>query len=220
MKKNRGFLILLILMSLIGQSCERKLKDIGSFYKWINDPENGMVKSASAGGVKVTLKYLPPEYLVYQQIEEEGMKGSKIDSLLNAQKYSKVFLMTIGPAETGSGDIMYKELDNYKQYKERVLQMNFDMASYLEIHAGTSIYKPMLSTMENTYSTSESRNIYMVFIDDKKQKGDLINAKELELVFQDELFQSGINHFVFNKKEMDHLPEMEFLTGLKNQTIK
>jgi hypothetical protein len=158
----------------------------------------------------VTVKYLPPEYLSWQQVVDEEIDISKWDSLMAAHKRTRVFLMEVAPGEKIKGDILYKDLTSVEGFKARTMKMNFDMASYVEIEANKEHYKPVLATLENTYSATESRNIYMVFTDDTPDK-KLLNGDELDLTFNDEIFDTGVNHFQYKKKDLDNIPELAFL---------
>ena len=181
-----------------------------AMFKWINDPENGLKKGYENNGVKIEVKYLPAEYLSWQQINDEGVDAKKMDSLTKSNKNSRVFLMTISPGKDASGDIMYKDLGSVSDFKNRALSMNFDMSAYVEIKANQEVFKPVLASMENTYSTTTNRTIYLVFSDETKDR-KLLSSDELDFVFNDELFNTGVNHLVYKKKEIDNIPALAFL---------
>lgn len=92
---------------------------------------------------------------------------------------------------------------------KRALTMNFDMNEYVSIKTPTQEYRPVLTSMENTYSLKGQRNIYMVFTDDTAE-AELMKAPELDFVFNDEIFQTGVNHFVFNQDDLQSMPIIKF----------
>jgi hypothetical protein len=49
----------------------------------------------------------------------------------------------------------------------------------------------------------------LVFNDEKNSQ-DLLNAKELDLEFRDEVFGAGINHFLFKKENFNNVPQINF----------
>lgn len=198
--------VCIFLLGLAG--CQTKIHTEKELYAWLNAPKNGFVRSKTVNGLRLTVKYLPPEYQVLQEVKNmQSANKPLLDSLLAMYAKNHAFLLTIAPDKDngGNGDIMYREVYNYSEYKARVLDMNFEMGKYITLKAGGRTFSPVLSTLENTYSLTEKRNIYLVFAGEKSQK-ELLNAPRLDLIFADELFHTGINHFVFKKENIQNLP--------------
>jgi hypothetical protein len=201
-----GILTLGMLMS----GCQRELKDMKAVYGWINAPEHGMVKTKTVEGIKLTVKYLPAEYLALKETKEDQAGRQTYDSLLKVYKGSHTFLLSIASSEDEvNNDPMYQGLEDYSAYKRRALTMNFDMNEYVSIKTSTQEFRPVLTSMENTYSLKGQRNIYMVFTDTATDT-ELMNEKELDLVFNDEIFETGINHFVFEQSDLQSIPAINF----------
>jgi hypothetical protein len=181
-----------------------------SVYGWINDPDNGMVKTKTVEGIKLTVKYLPPEFLALKEAKEDRAGRQTYDSLLTQYKGSHTFLLSIASSENEvDNDPMYQGLDDYSDYKRRALTMNFDMNEYVSIKTSTREYRPVLTSMENTYSLKGQRNIYMVFTDNATET-ELMKEHELDFVFNDEIFQTGVNHFIFNQNDLGGMPAINF----------
>jgi hypothetical protein len=207
------FILLWVVVILMAAACKPRIRSEAEFYRWINDPENGLVQSKKANDLSITVKYLPAAFLAYKEWRNIPGAGNKqMDSLLNYYQRSRTFLMTIKPCATQpdaaartSGDVIYKGIGNYQEYQQRVMQLNFNLGEFLELHAGKQVFKPTLSTMENTYGVTEQRNFYLVF-SDADEKTTLLAETELDLTFQDEIFNTGISHFIFQKDKIEYLP--------------
>ncbi len=209
------FTLLWVAIIGLAAACKPHIRTEAEFYHWINDPKNGLVQSKKANDLSITVKCLPAAFLAYKEWRNIPGAGEKeMDSLLNYYQHSRTFLMTIKPsvaqldAATGaSGDVIYQGIGTYQQYQQRVMQLNFNLGDFLGLHAGKQVFKPTLSAMENTYGVIEQRNFYLVF-SDTDEKTNLLAENELDLTFQDEIFNTGISHFIFQKKKIEFLPEV------------
>ena len=197
-------LLLLILMS----SCSKKeIKDIPSFGEWINQTENGLIRIKKINNLKLSVKYLPPEYLALREVSEvHNSTRIMYDSLLKLYKKNSTFILNISPeGANGNKDVMYAGVNNYKEYKQRVFDLNFDFSSYVFININDKLYPAKLSNLENTYSISNDRNFYLVFSDSILNTGN-----DIDFVFDDEIFNTGISHFEFQAKDLKKIPEVNF----------
>lgn len=200
----------LLMLWFLMTNCQHDLKDMKSVYGWINDPDHGMVKTKTVEGIKITVKYLPAEFLALKEAREGHADRQTYDSLLKVYTASHTFLLSIASTEKGGEqDPMYQDLENYSEYKERALTMNFDMNEYVSIKTSTQEFRPVLTSMENTYSLKGQRNIYMVFTDETAET-ELMKDDELDFVFNDEIFQTGVNHFIFNQNDLRSMPVINF----------
>lgn len=188
-------------------------KKISEYLIWLNDESNGLVKEKYINGLVFTAKYLPPDYLVYQELKNDTLYSlAKKDSLLNLYSSNLTFLLSVKPDEREENskisDVMYLGVTNMSDYKERVLLMNFEMKEFLQLQTETNVvYSPVLTNMENTYSLGNGRSITCVFAP-LKDKKEFNNTSTLDLVWDDEIFESGRNHFVFNRKDFSSVPRL------------
>jgi hypothetical protein len=105
---------------------------------------------------------------------------------------------------------MYRNVSNYTEYAARSMSMNFDMQQYIKLKADEQEYIPVLSSMENVYSIDNKRNVLLVFVPKTKTDKKLFTASKLDFVYDDQLFELGINHFLFERKDFDKLPPFPF----------
>lgn len=178
--------------------------------KWINNNENGLIKESSVDGLKITMKYLPPQYLAYREMSSnENINNCIYDSLLNVYKWSHSFLMIVGPDEEKGEkfDVMFLNTSGKDDFTQRVYDMNFNIKDLINLKTAQRKYKPAITSLENVYSLNKSRTLYIVFTPEK-ENDDLLKAEKLDFIYNDEIFNTGIHHFVFNKKDIENTPNL------------
>jgi hypothetical protein len=199
-------------LGLICFSCKPEIHSEKELYAFLNNPDHGFVVTKSINNVVMSVKYLPGEYLAFKEMKSSQSNKSQADSLLRAYRNTRTFLLTLQPdsSKTG-GELMYKGISAYSDYKVRVVELNFNLAQYITLRTSDRIYAPVLTNMENSYNTVNKITFTVVFADDRPDNR-LIHADELDFVFTDEIFGTGISHFVFDKRKLDQLPAPSFLS--------
>jgi hypothetical protein len=93
------------------------------------------------------------------------------------------------------------------------------MEDFVQLKMGESKYKPVLSSMENTYGIGQSRDIMIVFSPSSLKDNGFLSSKELDFVYNDEIFEVGKCHFVFDRSDLKSAPDFPFaaIQERKNQ---
>ncbi|MDB5274749.1 MAG: hypothetical protein JWO58_3116 [Chitinophagaceae bacterium] len=210
-------LVFLIFFAVYLTACSlyKGEKDPASYYTWLNDPDNGLVQEKRINGLVFSVKYMPPEFLAYQDLKNSGNYTQKQkDSVIASYSSTMTFLLSVNPDEKDSSnsirDVMYLGVENMEDYQQRSMMMNFEMNQYLELKTSdSSIYSPVLVNMENTYSLSKGRSFTCVF-SPLKNNEEFKNSKQFDFVWDDEIFDSGRNHFVFDPHNIFSSPSLTF----------
>lgn len=212
MKANKFFYIGVFLILILTSCVEKTVTSNEEYLMWLNDEDNGLVMSKEVGGITIKVKYLPANYLAYQDLfGQVTISKSVADSVVNYYNKSLTFLMTIGvDGDSKKGDVMYQGVQNYEEYKKRLYSMNFDIENDILIKIGEKKYLPVLSNLENGYGLTESRNITLVFVPETKEEQSFYSAEEIQFTYDDELFETGINHFTFDRKKLNNIPQFIF----------
>ena len=206
MKQGIGFFVLCIFLFSCGKT---QVNSVAEYSKWINNPSNGLIVTRKINGLKLSVKYLPAEYLEYKEIQDANNNLKRqLDSLKNEYKNSITFLLTIGPDDDkgNKNDIMFDGIKNYKEYSERLLSLNFEIDKNISLKTGGIELKPVLSALENTYGLSKNRTIVFAFSPTKNEKQEIENSKEIDFIYSDDLFQLGCMHFNFSGNDLKNLP--------------
>ncbi len=185
--------------------------NVNDYLAWVNHPDNQVIRQRSARGIRISVKYLAPEFLAYREMRNrDRFERSFCDSLLAMYEHSLAFLMTFEPERSmAKGDVVYKDVQGYDDYAARMKKMNFGMEQLLELRLGAQTLTPRLALLENVYSLKDSRNVLLLFTP-AEGAAFLRETSKLDLCFFDEIFDTGIHHFVFSKNDINALPDFPF----------
>lgn len=194
-------------------SCSR-INSEHAYYRWLNAEKHHLFVTKTINGVSLSVKFLPPEYLAYKELNGRHPSKNVIDSTVNIYHHCITFLLTMKmenrDPETKTGDLMYKDITSPEQYDDRLQDLSFKMSEYVKLETELNTYTPVLHTFENTYGISAARSIYLVFALKDNNNDDLFTSENLDIVFDDHVFMTGISHFRFRRKDLDNIPQLNF----------
>jgi hypothetical protein len=198
MVKNR-ILVGLFLFSLL--SC--KPKEVGSklYVKYMNDTDNGLLKTKEISGIAFDLLYNTPELMAIRDAGDE----SKIDLSKLIKEYEGLYYFNLRVRSAEQGEHILTEL---KKSREEILgmdsYMNFDMQHDFYLIDGADTCKCVLYTMDKTYGLSKDLNFSLAF--DKKMQD---SESEKILVYDDKIFGCGIVRFSISGKDISSIPKLK-----------
>jgi hypothetical protein len=178
----------------------------------MGDERHGVMVSRQIGDVRLKLQWLPPELLVYQDFRHDGPVCDKYwrDSVTNQYRRTLAFLLTVESVNSQE-DILWKNIATQEEFKNRVYQLNFRMNELVRLEANGQVYSPVLHVLENDYGFAHARKIHLVFADADDSQ-ELSRTSQYKVVFEDELFMTGISQFVFERENMEEIPPINFWT--------
>lgn len=194
-------LLILLPFCWLNSCGEPVIRDESTFFKWIIDPAHGLKKVRRANGIEIAAIYLPSEYLAYRagKLLEDGQDSSDIEGLDHQEDVH--FLLAI-KAVDDEENILYKDITNYSQYKEKTLALNFAQEKSLELIIGEHRFSAALAVWENLYNLGNRGKLNVSFTGLGKELVQLPVEESIELVFADEIFGTGIHHFYFKKEDV------------------
>lgn len=208
-KNKKIFNVLAFILLGILLSCNTSKVDYNTYLKYLADPENGLTKERTTHGIKLKVKYLPVDYLVYNAF-------ASVDSVLTEEEQKKIkisyansltFMLTLGPADNESFSITKIGVENYQQFAERIETMSFNMKEYFTLEANGKEIMPELVQLETINTQELSKNLIVVFKALDEQGKSILN-NDITFTYNDELFYTGINKFVFKADNIKALPEL------------
>jgi len=211
MTQKTKIVIALILVVNIFATCKpSKITDAKEFMIYLSDNKNGLVKDKKIGGIKYKLKYLPEEYLAYNSINaQNNFNPKQKDSIIKLFNNSVTFVLNIGPADGENFDITQLGVNNYEEFAQRIEQMAFNATDWINLIVEETKYKPSIVRMENINALERSRNFIVVFSSEKNSDKDL-RKKDMCFIYDDELFNTGTNKFIFDAKDINNIPQFIF----------
>ncbi len=195
-----GLIIAGLSLVLGGLSCDLNSKEIVQGRSTQN-----RTKKKSVNGIEMAVKMISPQVLADQSLRSSGYSytSSQMDSAIASYRGGLNFTLTLTPRENGRGhpDLMMKGVNGYKQYADRMLELNFRLNGSIELKAGQETYVPAMVLMENTFGLTRGRTFNLLFADaDNPER--LLNQEKYDLVFHDPIFGLGTNHFVFHQSDL------------------
>jgi hypothetical protein len=181
-----------------------------AYLAYLANPDHGLVKEHTVAGIRYRVKYLPTDYLAFNQTDKSGHTSAVLkDSLRRNFEHSLTFLLNIGPSEAESPDITRLGVSDYQQFADRLGEMAFYAQEWLSLTADGEALTPSITRMENINALEKSRNFIVVFSSEAGNDKDL-RKKDLCLSYSDELFHTGTTKFLFKKTDLQALPVLEF----------
>jgi hypothetical protein len=202
--------LIAVLAGGILQSCGNGREGPADYMKYLNDPGNGLVRTRRLNGLSISAKYLSPELRAFQEVRSSDERISSQDSLVAFNGRSVAFLLTIRLDSTSADrDIAVRGVHDYNDFAARALNMNFGMQERLTLSADGREYRPVLAALDNEYGMGGARNITVVFLDEERPQR-ITGARSLDLSFADDIYETGINHFVFDGATIAGAPKLKF----------
>lgn len=189
--------ILLLSLALVVTACGDEKKIITNeqeYVAWLNEKDHGCISEKTVKNVQFSAKYLPTQFLTLREMQMNNYDSIRTDSVRNEYARGISFFFIIKPVnESKDVDIMFADVYNVEGFRERVHDMNFLMADMFSLQYDDKEISPSLFHLENDYGLSNGRGMMMVF-----PNLDSTEIKNMKLVFDDQLFNTGINKFAFN----------------------
>ena len=157
----KGYLILVFMIS----GCSKNINSEQEYLQYISNPKHNLTKTRYINGFRLSVKYMPPEILAYNELQNKVYIKSFQDSIIGIYENSRTFILTIAPDDrkNESNDIMFYNVMNTLDFKERVQTMNFNINEYISLNTEKNTFYPALHLFENTYGLSKHRNLNVVF---------------------------------------------------------
>lgn len=205
----------------LSAGCEKHFDSIEEYEKYVKSEDSPYAQTISRNGVKVTLRYLPTDVLMINQLksfEKEKIK-IEIDTSLNAEqknewikkekdelaKYRKSydnglhFMLTLA-YEDENKDIVYdKGKAGFETYSEWLQKLLFKLDQYIYINSETQgEIPPSLTHLERSYGMYKHSNILLQF--------PKSSAKNIEIVIKE--FGLGSGNLEFEFKNLSDSPKL------------
>lgn len=190
-------------------SCDKSIDNIKDYYKYINTPSNGLVKTKSIGAISFSMKYLPSDFYVYKTMIK--FPDVSRDSIRKEYSSSLNFVLKVAPSKESEikFDVMTETVNSLTEFQEQALTVNFELQKFIYLKIGNQQIKPVLVETENVYGLAQHRLINIVFAKDEFE--ELWNNEDkIDLVFNDEIYGTGKHHFLFQKSDFINVPKLEY----------
>lgn len=185
-----------------------RVVDLPFLEQYAQEPDNGLVADHTTNGIHTTVRLVPGAIGALR--EDRTANDSchdRLAELLDFHAHQLCFILNLAPDTAHfKGDIMYAGVRTKEQFTEQAFALNFSWADMAELHCDKEIYRPVLSTLENTYSLTKDRNVILVFSPKSNTDSAFFRSKDIELVVQDDWLGTGLQHFKFRRADLQKVP--------------
>lgn len=184
-------------------ACRSDLKPT-NYIKYISDKKNGLKKVITINSWEYTIQYKPHDYIVY--MEEKGQhEAAYMKKRLSDLKGTVWFNISFRRVDNSESPLRYGvvSLDEYNRRLDYYLNQ---AVINISLVYGTDVLKPNTYLFEPNYNLAPQETIVVSFLllDNDAPK------KDMQLVYDDVVFQNGIIKTTFKKTDLDHTPKINF----------
>ncbi len=203
---NASVIILPFLVFSISQCSFDRSVSIEELNQYLSAPTHGITKEKETNLLRFQCKYMPVDLLAYQEVKRT--QATNTDSIKVLYSSSHTFILNLEPKkENLSGSVMNLGVSNRHEYKQRSIEMNFRMGERFQLRIGDRTLSPSVVEMVNTYDLTKDRDLYIVFPDQENTPKEF--TEDLELIYYDDLYETGIHHFRFKKDDLNQIPSLQ-----------
>ena len=183
------------MLSVLFTSCTKtRFNDFNAYKTAIFSKESGLIKEKTVNGIKMTIKYLPADYLIREDMVKNNIIADKknTDSLRSSYSKSYYFLFSIRQTDNGSKkDLLTRDIFNEQDYLAKKYILEFRMNEFFRLKISDQVYAPVLVHTENHDEFRDIINIHLLF---PIENG---NKDEVTIVYDDPFWNLGKNNFLF-----------------------
>jgi hypothetical protein len=192
-----GLLILLI------TSCNPTLVTEQQLIAYIQDEDNGLIKTKEQNGYKLTVYYKPTDFVINQYTENGVIEKPKLDTLKKQFKNYAYFVLSL---QKDKSNALYNMEQGYDAFSETLQTLAFRMDQYVQLTTSNSDTIPVADFIyPRLYGASPSTDILFVFNNTQFSKNDWVqfNVKEFGLGV-------GRKNFRFKTSDIQQIPTLKF----------
>lgn len=191
-------------MIIIGfTACNKKAVDADSYIKYVNNPDNGLLKKVEVGNFKIEVQLRPIEYLTIQEIGIEGLTKENFEARVkdNDQEF---FLLRIGSKDNKS-DALNNGVTEQREYFERIGYLIASIDKDIYVVEGEDTLRCAMHHFERSYHLASYHNILLAF--DRPKDKKIISEDQL-FVYDDNILGIGKLNIKFEKSAIKNIPNI------------
>jgi hypothetical protein len=171
---------------------------------WVAQKENSILcKTKKISEFNYSVKYLPIDYLISNELKKENISKTEYDSLKVDYEGMEYFELRIQIDGFNDETAKY-QLDDMGLYQQRIVYMSFAMQDNLKLLTDKGMEVPCeLFHFERTYAVAPYATFLMGFAKDK-----IGAANDYTVVFEDNLFNKGLLKFNWEITQLQNVPKL------------
>jgi hypothetical protein len=171
------------------------------FLLYIQDPDNGLALKEEINDWVIELKYLPAEYFLLTQIDNNYLNDSIVNATRIENQDSKYFLLTISNRLNKSS--LNKDVNSITEFNERMNKLMIDVPQSVTYITSSNTLKCSMHTIERSYNLSSAQNILLTF-----EVPENIKQEDFSICWNDQIFNFGKVYFQYKAKDFKNIPSI------------
>ncbi|MBS1529410.1 MAG: hypothetical protein JSU01_03805 [Bacteroidetes bacterium] len=193
-------------MSLL-TACDKGRLSPVAYIHYLEDKGNGFKKSSVAGQWQYKVQYKPAGYIYLQERKGAGLSQADYNQR-KAQLADWCFFNVYVQHDTIHTAAPIRLIsNNLARYNTALSYYLSTNSSNFILYTGKDTLYPVIYNYENNYNLSPE-DVFVVGFHLKKS--DLKSARQMMLVYDDELLQTGFVRFAFDLKKIQNEPQIDF----------
>jgi len=198
------------LLLAAGCSDPAELESAEEYVAYMHDPANGLVQTKEEDGLKITVRYLPPEYLAYVELHKEGGTYEQLDSLAGFYRNSATFQLYVEAADPSMNlpERLFRSVSHLAELSQYQDLLTYGMEQYIRLNSRGEGVAPVLSTLESTLEAKQKLSWVLVFNGNDIAPASPDEGGEVHFSLNRNFFLSSPADFVFEADQLQHTPKL------------
>jgi hypothetical protein len=193
--------IVVALLLFYSSGCTPSKINREQFLLYIQDPDNGLALKEEINDWVIELKYLPAEYFLLTQIDNNDLNDSIINATRIENQDSRYFLLTISNRLNKSS--LNKDVNSIDEFNERINKLMVDVPQSVTYLTLNNTLKCSMHTIERSYNLSSAQNILLTF-----EVPENIKQEDFSICWNDQIFNFGKIYFQYKAKDFKNIPSI------------
>lgn len=190
-----------IIIVSLAVSCKKQTLSERDYIRYVEENENGLVKTVDIGDLRYKVQYKPHDYILAHELK--GGNDSERLSRLNQMKGTAWFNITIARPGKGESPLRYN-VSSLEEYNHRYNYFLTAAARDLALAYGGDTLFPISYHFETSYNLAPVETMIVGF----GLPADSVAGQNMQLIFYDRVFNNGIIKTSFTKESLQSIPQV------------
>ncbi len=193
--------ILGIICMLLMVSCKPKSVTTEELFAFVNNTDNGFIRSEQIGGYELTVIHQPAELKAALELQDTIPTDAGFKQLLEVKKETMDFIFRIGSKDQ-KGDALEQGISNLAQYQDRLGYLASAIHHDFMLVNDKDTIPCILHHYERNFQMAHFHQVLLSF----KRPENM--SDEIRVIYNDRLLGTGKVQFVFKKERINNIPEI------------
>jgi len=174
------------------------------YVNYVDDIENGLVQEITSGDIKLICSLKPAEYILIKEKFKEVLHKDSIKITQDEIKdMDHILFFKLDFLSKAKKDFLKSGIENEGEYFSRLQYLISDIKNDLVVKVGNDTINCLFSELERDFGLTQKVTLNLGF----SNETTFPENKDLELMFNDKLFGTGIQIFKFDKSALANVPK-------------